>query len=107
MVTSALIWLNIRGAGILEAAGGTLVVCVAIAVIQSVAVRSVSFARQAVQYWGLFVFLPSVVVFGVSRVGVLQARPWGLLLLGPLAFVVAAAAVMVAHNMLFASSRSQ
>ena len=106
-VSTALIWLNMRGTGIVGAAGGTLLVCIAIAVIQSVAFGSVPLTRQAVQYWGLFVLLPSAVVFAVSRVGLLQARPWSLLFLGPLTFVVAVTAVMVTYNILFASARSQ
>lgn len=106
-VSAVLIWLNMRGAGILGAAGGTLVVCIAIAVIQSVAFGSVPLTRQAVQYWGLFVFLPSAVVFAVARVAILQARPWSLLFVGPLTFVVAVTAVMVTYNILFASGRSQ
>jgi len=106
-VSAVLIWLNMRGSGVLAAAGGTMAACVAIAVIQSVAFGSMPVTRPAVQYWGLFVFLPSAVVFVVSRVGILQARPWALLFLGPLTFVVAVTAVMVTYNILFASGRSQ
>jgi hypothetical protein len=106
-VSAALIWLNLRGEGMLGAAGGTLVVCIAIAVIQSLAFGSVPQTRQAVQYWGLFVLLPSAVVFAVSRAGILRTHPWSLLLLGPLTFVVAVTTVMVTYNILFASARSQ
>jgi hypothetical protein len=106
-VSAVLIWLNVRGAGVLSAAGGTVVACVAIAVIQSIAFGSVPLTRPGVQYWGVFVLLPSAAVLAVSRIGILQARPWALLFLGPLTFVVAVTAVMVTYNILFASGRSQ
>ena len=106
-VSAALTCLNMRGAGILGAAGATLVVCIAIVIIQSVAFESVAVTRQAARYWGLFVLLPSAVVFAVSRLDILQARPWGLLVFGPLTFVIAVTAVMVSYNILFASGPSQ
>lgn len=106
-VSAANIWLNLRHAGILGAAGGTLVVCIAIAVIQSVAFGSVQLTKDAVRGWVLFVLLPSAVVVVVSRAGFLQARPWALLFLGPLTFLVAVTAVMITYNILFASGRSQ
>jgi type IV secretory pathway VirB2 component (pilin) len=43
-------------------------------------------------------------VLALSRSSSMTARPWLLLLLGPLAFVVAVVGVMVAYNVLFASS---
>ena len=103
-VTTALIWLNSRGTGILWAAGWTLLGCVAILLIQSVAFGAVPVTKQVIHFWGLFVFLPSAVLMAVSRLGIVQARPWSLLLLGPLTFVVAVTAMMVAYNVLFASS---
>jgi hypothetical protein len=106
-VSAALIWVNLRGAGILAAAGGTLVVSLVVAVIQSVALGSLPLTRQAVQYWGLFVLLPSAVVFAVSRAGFLVARPWALVFVGPITFIVVVTAVMVTYNVLFVSGRSQ
>ena len=105
-VTAALVWLNRRGAGILGAAGGTLMLCIALGLVQSVAFWSSPLAKQAIQSWALFVVLPSAFVFAVSRLGIVQARPWGFLFLGPLTFVVAVILVTVVYNVLFASSRS-
>jgi hypothetical protein len=94
--------------GVLGTAGGTLSVCLAVAVIRFLASPSELLSRQAVQHWVLFACVPSAVVFAVSRLGVLQARPWRLLIVGPLSFVVAATAVMVTYNnTLFASGRSR
>jgi hypothetical protein len=107
VVSAALMWLNIRGAGVFGAAGATLLVCIAIVIFQSVAFGSAALTRQGAQSWGLYVLLPSAVVVAVSRLAILQARPWALLLLGPLTFVVAVTAVMVTDNILFASGRSQ
>jgi len=106
VVSAAIILLHMRGAGILAAAAGTLLVCIAIVIIHFVVFGSAPLTRQAVQYWGLFVLLPSAVVFAVSCVAILQARPWSLLLVGPVTFVFAATAVMIAYNILFASGRS-
>lgn len=104
-VSAGLTWLNMRGIGILGAAAGTVVVCVVIALLEMGAFGSPS--RGAAEYWWLFVLLPSAVVFAVSRLGILQRRAWGLLLLGPLTFVVAVIAVMVVYNILFATVRHQ
>jgi NADH:ubiquinone oxidoreductase subunit K len=62
--------------------------------------------RQAVQSWLLFVSVPSAVLFAVSRLGVLESRPWLLLFLGPVLFVMAAVVATVMYNILFASSQS-
>src|SRR5262245_27994126 len=105
-VSAALIWLNLGGSGSLGAAGMTVVCCIAIAGIRAVAFGSASLTRRALQSWGLFVLTPSAVVFAVSRVALLQSRPWSLLFLGPLTFVVAVMTVMVSYNILFASARS-
>jgi hypothetical protein len=103
-ISAVLIWLNRRGVGAVGAAAGTLAVCVAVSLIQFFALGPATLSRQAVQLWLLFVCVPSAVVFGVSRFGVLQARPGWLLCLGPISFVMAVVVVMVTYNILLASS---
>ena len=103
-VTLALIWLNVRHTGSLSAAGWTLIVCVAIAIAQFAAFGPSRPSRQDLQFWLLFVVIPAVVVYGVSRRKALRRRPWWLLLVGPLCFIVTVVAVMVLYNILFSSN---
>jgi hypothetical protein len=62
----------------------------------------VPLSKQVWQAWAVFLLAPSAVLFLASRIDCLQATPWLLLLVGPFAFIVAATAVMVGHNILFA-----
>jgi len=105
LVSAFLVWSNTRGLRSLGAAGGTLGICLLIAVSQALAAGS--FPPRQIEFWVLFVCVPSVAVFLVSRLSGLQARPWRLVLLGPLSFTMALVAAMVTYNILFASSRSR
>jgi hypothetical protein len=103
-VSLALVWLNSRKTGSLAAAGWTLTVCVAIGVAQFAAFGLLRPSRQDLQFWLLFVVIPAVAVYSVSRLKKLRRRPWWLLLVGPLCFIATVLAVMVGYNILFSSS---
>ncbi len=107
VVSGVLIWLNIRGAGPVGAAAGTIVACVAVGIIQFFVYGQAAVSLQEVQLWLRFVLLPGAVVFGLSRLGWLRNRPWWLLLLGPLSFVLGVVLVMVTYNVLFASRQAR
>ena len=103
MVSAVLIWLQIRGVGIGGRIVTTLVACIAILAIQLFTSGHLVVSRLAIQVWLLFVLLPCMAVYAVSRMAWVPHHPLWLLLVGPLAFIVAVLLVMVAYNIAFAS----
>jgi hypothetical protein len=107
MVSSALVWLNKRSASALASAAETLAVCLAIAAFQFMGFRSGPLSTRFFNVWSLWVLAPSAVVFGVSRLPLVRARPWLLMLAGPVSFIVGLTVAMTAYNILLASGRPQ
>jgi hypothetical protein len=60
---------------------------------------------RAFNLWVLCVLVPSAVVFAASRLNVLRTKPWWLMLVGPIVYVVGLLVVMTMYNILFASAR--
>jgi hypothetical protein len=87
---------GVVGAGIVALTASVVVTAVVLLVFTPVS------PRQAIHDWLQFVPLPGLVVFGASRSGIFRTRPWLLLLVGPLAFVIAALGLVMTHSILFA-----
>ena len=87
---------GVAGAGLLAVTASVIVTAVVLLVFTPVS------PSQALHDWLQFVPLPGLVVFGASRSGIFRTRPWLLLLVGPLAFVIAALGLVMTHSMLFA-----
>ena len=92
--------INRRDAGVVGAAAGALIASAAVTAVMLFVFQPAS-PRQALQDWLQFVPLPGLVVFAASRSGIFKERPWLLLLVGPLAFLIAAAGVMLSYGILF------
>jgi len=95
LVSVILIILNRRRVGVAGSAAATIAVCLVLAaaclVLALVEFRNVSTGaaiRLAVQYWLIFLCVPSAVVFGLSRSGLLRRHAWLLLLAGPISFII-------------------
>ena len=93
--------INRRDIGVFGAAAGSLAASVAVTLVVLVVFAPVS-PRQAIHDWLQFVPVPGLVVFAASRSGIFKRRPWLLLLVGPLAFLIGALGVMTTHGLLFA-----
>jgi hypothetical protein len=87
---------GVTGAGIIALTASVVVTAVVLLVFAPVS------PRQALHDWLEFVPLPGLVVFAASCSGVFKRRPWLLLLVGPLAFVIAALGLVMTHGILFA-----
>jgi hypothetical protein len=108
VIVSALsMWLNARGVGVGIEAGVILGICVAVDVWQGPALASTASRRMAIRMWLVFVLLPTAVVLGISRFGLLTTKPWFLLVLGPISFMVALIVVATVDAVLFGSRSSR
>jgi hypothetical protein len=107
IVSSTLVWLNRHGASVRASAAVTLAVCLGIAAFQFMEVRSGPLPTRFFSLWTLWVLAPSAVVFAVSRLPFARVRPWTLMLVGPVAFIVGLTVTMTVWNTLFASGRPQ
>ena len=107
VVSGALVWLRKSGVAAIPSAVITLAICLAIGAVQVLAARSAPLSKLVFSVWGLSVLAPSAVVFAVSRLNLVRARPWSLLLLGPVSFVVGMVVAMTVYNILFVSGRQQ
>ena len=96
ILSAVLAWLRGRGLGPAAVGGGALAVLAIYTVLELSAGPALS--RRAIQVWALFVLAPTVVVFAVSLLRVFVNRPWLLLILGPVSFVLSVLVFMVAHN---------
>lgn len=103
VVSGVLIWLNMRGAGPIGAAAGTIVACITVGIILFLLYGQAVVTRYAVQLWLFFSWLPSVLVFGMSRLAWLRNSPWWLLLLGPLSYVFGVVLAMMSCNAFYTS----
>lgn len=103
-ISAVLMWLKRHGVGAVASAGVTLAVCIAVAVVQGFALGPGIPTMQSVRLWVVFVCLPAAAVFAVSQLGFLSTRPWLLLVVGPIAFLIALVFVMTLHNILFDQS---
>jgi hypothetical protein len=93
--------INGRDIGVVGAGAVALTACAAVTAVMLL-VFAPAHPWQAVQDWLQFVPLPGLVVFAASRSGIFGKRPWLLLLVGPLAFAIAALGVLLTHSILFA-----
>jgi hypothetical protein len=103
LISAVLIWLNRRGTGPAGAVVGTIVACVAIAILELILYGRAAVSPQALRLWLLFVLLPGSVLLGASRLAWLPSRSWWFLLVGPLVFMLSMIFVMVTYNVAFAA----
>jgi hypothetical protein len=94
--------LNARGVRVGTSAFVLLAFCFVFGAFQSFSLRTVSIS-QSVGMWLGFVFLPSVGVFAVSRIPTLRVKPWLLLLVGPLSYLVTMIVAMTVVNVIASS----
>ena len=103
LVSAILIILNRRRVGAAGSAAATIALCLFFALVESRNFSTAAAIRQVVQYWLIFLCVPSAVVFGLSRSGLLRRRAWLLLLAGPISFVLTVVVVISVLNMVFPS----
>lgn len=106
LVSAILSALNKRGASTGLAAAAAAGTCL-LPVLEVCVTTSgpVVAARQQLLFWLLFICLPTGVVVAVSRVGMMRNRPWGLLVVGPLSFLLSLVLITMGWNILFAPDR--
>jgi hypothetical protein len=98
LVLSALLaFLHTRRLGAVATGLGTLLLCVFVAMVP-LAATPITITRQALQFWTLFVLVPSAVVWAISCLDVFVPRPWMLMIVGPLSFVFSLLVVVVTYN---------
>jgi hypothetical protein len=105
MVSSALAWLNRRSASALASAAATLAVSLGFAAFQFMAYRSAPLPPRLFTLWILWVLAPSAAVFAVSRLLAFRARPWLLMLAGPVSFLVGLIVAMTVYGVFVGSGR--
>lgn len=105
LVSAVVMWLNRRSPSAASTAGVLLALCIVIAVVHLLPRGLAMPARQAIQIWLVFVLLPTAAVWGLSRADFLVNRPWVLLLVGPIAFMMALIVFGTAFNAVFAARR--
>lgn len=98
LVSVVLIVVNRRGVGAGAAGAAMIATCLGLVLVQWLAFGTAGAVRQALQYWLLFVFVPSAAIFALSRHGLFVGRPWLLLFFGPVSFVVVLVVVSIAVN---------
>ena len=74
------------------------IVCVVVSALYSFGGASSLSTRQAIVLALGVLLVPSLAVFAVSRINWLLVRPWWLLGLGPVSYLVASIVSMIAHN---------
>jgi hypothetical protein len=92
--------INERNVGVVGASVMALVACVAVTAVMLL-VFAPAHPWQALHDWIEFVPLPGLVVFTTARSGLFEKRPWLLLLVGPLAFMIAALGLLLTHGIVF------
>jgi hypothetical protein len=98
IISGALAWLNKTDRGLSAGALVTLAICVAIGLLQLWASRSAPVVPPFFSLWLLSVLAPGAAVFAVSVLPFVLARPWSLLLLGPLSFLIGMIVAMTFFN---------
>jgi hypothetical protein len=93
LLSAILIILNRRRVGVAGSAAATIALCLVLPLVEFRNVSTGAAIRLVVQYWLIFLCLPSAVVFGLSRSGLLRRRAWLLLVAGPISFIVAGVVV--------------
>jgi hypothetical protein len=99
LISAVLIVLNRRGVGVAASGGATIATSLVLMMVQWIAYGAAGSVRQILRSWLLWVLVPSAAVFALSRLGLFVGRPWLLLFLGPISFVVALVVVMIALNL--------
>jgi hypothetical protein len=89
VLCGVLVVFNLLGVGHLRAAVGTLAVCVAIEFAQAAIYRGGAFNRLTVQIWLVFVLIPGLAMFAVSRLELFRTGPFWLAAVGPVCYAVA------------------
>jgi lysylphosphatidylglycerol synthetase-like protein (DUF2156 family) len=105
LVSTIVMWLNHRSTSAARTAAVLLALCLVIAFVQLLSRGLAMSAGQTIQMWLMFVLLPTAAVWGLSRADFLVKRPWLLLLVGPIAFVLALIVFTTALNVVFAAPR--
>jgi len=100
LVSGVLAGLNKTGIAAVASAAVTLAICLATGAVLWLETRNVPAAARVFSLWSVSVLVPSAVVFGVSRLDFARARPWSLMLVGPLSFVVGMVVAMTAAGIL-------
>jgi hypothetical protein len=99
LISAVLIVLNRRGVGVTVSGGATIAISLVLVMVQWLPFGAGGSVRQFLQSWLFLVLVPSAAVFALSRFRVFIDRPWLLLLLGPISFVVALVSVVIALNL--------
>jgi hypothetical protein len=102
LVLSILVFaLNARGVSAATSGWILLTFCLITGAVQGIGLSRVSIA-QSVGMWLGFIFLPSVAVFGISRLAFLRTKPWLLLIIGPISYLFAMIVTLTVANAIFA-----
>ncbi|MGA2260545.1 MAG: hypothetical protein ABSH28_03810 [Acidobacteriota bacterium] len=103
LVSATLIIVSKRRVGVAGSAAAIIALCLVLAFVEFRDLSTGAAVRQAVQYWLIFLCVPSAVVFALSRSGLLRRRAWLLLLAGPISFVLTIVVVVSVLHMFFPS----
>jgi hypothetical protein len=97
LVSAVLILLNKLKVGIVGSAAAVIALCLVLGLIENRNLNTGAAMIVAFRFWLIFLCVPSAVVFGISRSGLLRRRSWLLLLAGPVSFLIT---IMVVVNIL-------
>jgi hypothetical protein len=99
VVSVVLAILNRRGVGFTRSAAATAATTLVLVIVQWLSFGARGTVRQVLQYWLLWVLLPSAAILILAHRRAFVRHPWLLLLLGPISFVVALFFVTIAVNL--------
>jgi hypothetical protein len=99
VVSAILVILNRRGVGFARAAAATAAATLVLVIVQWLSFGARGTVRQILEYWLLWVLLPSAAILILMPARLFARRPWLLLFLGPISFVVALFFVTIAVNL--------
>lgn len=100
-VSAVFMALNYRGKGAVVSAGIFLVLCVLTGAEKAIARDNLIPTHRVMEIWLVSELLPTAAVWWLSRAEFAKSRPWWLLIVGPLVFLVA----VVVSSTVFAVAR--
>jgi len=107
ILSLALAVLNKNGVGGSLTAVVALGLCVLVPAILAPGIRRQPMGIHNVRLWVLWAVVPTAAVVALSRLQMFQRHPWWLLLVGPIAFLIAVVIAFSAHNIMVAPRSAQ
>ena len=96
VLSAVLAWLHPRGTA--ASGAGALAVCALLMILHLWRAPRATVSNRGFQVWALLVCAPTAAVWMVSRLSLLSATPWLLMIFGPLSFAITLLMTGVTYN---------